>query len=321
MENVQALEPSYKAKIDELKQNVASVIVGQDRMIDLLLTAILADGHTLIEGVPGVAKTLTARLIAKLISANFSRIQFTSDLMPSDVIGTNVFNMSTNTFDFHQGPAFGNIVLADEINRAPAKTQSALFELMEERQTTIDGVCHNMDDVYTILATQNPIEQEGTYRLPEAQLDRFLFKIIISYPNIDEEIRIIQSHNNNSQFAKLNDIQPILSKDDLIALRDFTNSVFVDEKIIKYIALLVQATRNNKSIFVGASPRASIAFLRASKAFALLQGRMFVIPDDIKTLAFPILCHRISLTAEAELEGITIPRVIHDIIISIETPK
>lgn len=311
----------YQDKIVQLKEQVSSVIVGQERMLDLLLTAVLADGHTLIEGVPGVAKTLTARLLAKLISADFSRMQFTSDLMPSDVLGTNVFNMSSSQFEFHKGPAFGDIILVDEINRAPAKTQSALFELMEERQTTIDGVCHKMGDIYTIVATQNPIEQEGTYRLPEAQLDRFLFKINIGYPTLEDEVKIIQAHNSNKKFTKLESIVPVISKEELLELRSKVHDVFVDEKMIRYIAMLIQETRSNKTIYIGASPRASIAFLRAAKAYALIQGRSFVIPDDIKSLAYPILCHRIVLTAEAEMEGTSILQVVQEMIERVEAPK
>ncbi len=314
-------EIQFHDKIEELKNKVSSIILGQERMLELLLTAVLADGHTLIEGVPGVAKTLTARLLAKLISADFSRLQFTSDLMPSDVLGTNVFNVGTGSFEFHKGPAFGDIILVDEINRAPAKTQSALFELMEERQTTIDGVCYKMGDIYTIVATQNPIEQEGTYRLPEAQLDRFLFKINIGYPSIEDEVEIIKAHNANSRFTKLENITPILSKEDLLSLRQTASQIFIDEKLIKYIALLIKETRTNKSIYVGASPRASIAFLQAAKAYALINGRSFVIPDDIKVLAMPILSHRIILTAEAEMEGLTVERVIKSMVDKVEAPK
>ena len=314
-------EIQYHDKIEELKRKVSSVIIGQERMLELLLTAVLADGHTLIEGVPGVAKTLTARLLAKLINADFSRIQFTSDLMPSDVLGTNVFNVATGHFEFHKGPAFGDIILVDEINRAPAKTQSALFELMEERQTTIDGECHKMGDIYTIVATQNPIEQEGTYRLPEAQLDRFLFKINIGYPSIEDEVEIIKAHNENKRFTKLEGILPILTKENLLELRQTASKIFIDNKMIRYITLLINETRTNKSIYVGASPRASIAFLQAAKAYALINGRSFVIPDDIKTLAYPILSHRIILTAEAEMEGLTVERVIKEMIERVEAPK
>ena len=311
----------YVDKIQEMREKISSVISGQEKVSDLILTAILADGHILIEGVPGVAKTLTARLVSKLISADFSRMQFTSDLMPSDVLGTNVFNMSTNTFDFHKGRAFGDIVLVDQINRAPAKTQSALFEVMEERQTTIDGQCYSMGDVYTIIATQNPIEQEGTYRLPEAQLDRFLFKINMGYPNLEDEIKVLQAHDKTKKFTKLNEIEPIISKSELLELREKSHRIFIDEKMIRYIAQIIQETRCNKSIYLGASPRASIALMETSKAYALIQGRLFVIPDDIKFLAYSVLCHRIILTAEAEMEGITIENVVGNIIEKVEVPK
>lgn len=312
---------SYSPKIEEMRKTISQIIAGQEKMIDLILTAILADGHVLIEGVPGIAKTLTARVISKLINADFSRIQFTSDLMPSDVLGTNVFNMSTNTFDFHKGPAFGDIILVDEINRAPAKTQSALFEVMEERQATIDGTKHEMGNIYTIIATQNPIEQEGTYRLPEAQLDRFLFKINMGYPTLEEEVRIISSHNQKKNFTKLEDLPTIITKEELIELRNRVHSIFIDEKIIHYIASIIQESRTNQSIYMGASPRASIALLNASKAFALLQGRSFVIPDDIKMLAVPVLCHRLILSSQAEMEGIPVESIINEIVENVEVPK
>lgn len=311
----------YVDKIQKMREKISAVIAGQEKVADLILTAILADGHILIEGVPGVAKTLTARLISKLISADFSRMQFTSDLMPSDVLGTNVFNVSTNSFEFHKGPAFGDIILVDEINRAPAKTQSALFEIMEERQTTIDGKCYTMGDVYTIVATQNPIEQEGTYRLPEAQLDRFLFKINMGYPSLEDEIKVLKVHNQTKNFTKLNEIEPIMSRQELLDIREKAHKIFIDEKLINYIAQLIQHTRQNKSIYLGASPRASIALMETSKAFALIQGRDFVIPDDIKMLLNSVLCHRILLTAEAEMEGTTIENVISAIIENVEVPK
>lgn len=314
-------EISYNDKIELMRKTISQVIAGQDRMIDLILTAILADGHVLIEGVPGIAKTLTARVISKLINADFSRIQFTSDLMPSDVLGTNVFNMSTNSFNFHKGPAFGDIILVDEINRAPAKTQSALFEVMEERQTTIDGTRHSMGDVYTIIATQNPIEQEGTYRLPEAQLDRFLFKIKMGYPTLEEEVRIITAHNEKKNFTKLEELPTIITKDELLDLRKKAHSIFIDSKLIAYIAQIIQESRTNSSIYMGASPRASIALLNASKAFALLQGRSFVIPDDIKILAVPVLCHRLILSSQAEMEGTAVETIINEIVENVEVPK
>ncbi|MBP5458523.1 MAG: MoxR family ATPase [Paludibacteraceae bacterium] len=321
MDNSVFFTNSYSPKIEEMRKTISQIIVGQENMIDLILTAILADGHVLIEGVPGIAKTLTARVISKLLNADFSRIQFTSDLMPSDVLGTNVFNMQTNAFDFHKGPAFGDIILVDEINRAPAKTQSALFEVMEERQATIDGVRYDMGNVYTIIATQNPIEQEGTYRLPEAQLDRFLFKINMGYPTLDEEIKIILSHNEKKNFTKLEELSPILTKEELIDLRNLAHGILIDEKLIRYIAQIVQESRSNQSIYMGASPRASIALLNASKAFALLQGRAFVIPDDIKMLAVPVLCHRLILASQAEMEGIPVETIIKEIVKNVEVPK
>ncbi len=311
----------YNEKIQQIREKIAGVIIGQELGTDLILTALLANGHVLIEGVPGVAKTLTARLVAKLVNADFSRIQFTSDIMPSDVLGTNVFNMGTNKFEFHRGPAFGDIILVDEINRAPAKTQSALFEVMEERQATIDGTRYPMGDIYTIVATQNPIEQEGTYRLPEAQMDRFMFKVVVGYPSLEGEIKVLAAHNQTQTFTRLDDITPIVTKEELIELRKQAAQVFIDEKIIRYIATIVQNTRSHNSIYVGASPRASIALLQASKAFALLRGRTYVVPDDVKLLSISVLQHRISLTAEAEMDGITVQKVIGDIVNAVEVPK
>ncbi|MBP7780579.1 MAG: MoxR family ATPase [Paludibacteraceae bacterium] len=322
MENSEVFTQNlYVDKIQSMRQTISQYILGQERMADLILTAVLADGHVLIEGVPGVAKTLTSRLIARLVDADFSRIQFTSDIMPSDVLGTNIFNQSNSQFEFHKGPAFGNIVLVDEINRAPAKTQSALFEVMEERQVTVDGIRYPMGSIYTILATQNPIEQEGTYRLPEAQMDRFLFKISVGYPSFTDEVNIMKEHNTNRNFTKLEEVKPILTRSELEELRQKAQSVFIDDKMLNYIVSMVQATRTNSAIYIGASPRASIALLNASKAYALLQGRDFVIPDDIKMLAKPVLCHRITLTAEAELEGNTIDNVINNIVGKVEVPK
>lgn len=295
----------FSTKIQLLRDRISGIIVGQTKAIDLLLTAVLADGHVLIEGVPGVAKTLLARLLSRLVDARFSRIQFTPDLMPSDVLGTTVFNMKTSEFDFHEGPVFSDIVLVDEINRAPAKTQAALFEVMEERQVSIDGTTRQMGEVYTILATQNPVEQEGTYRLPEAQLDRFLFKVTMDYPSVDEEVAILQRHQQNARLVKLDDIQPVITKEELLSMRSLLGSVFIEESLLRYIASIVQQTRISKSVFLGASPRASVAMLQASKAYALLQGRDFVTPEDIKFVTPSILQHRIMLTAEAEMEGFT----------------
>ena len=311
----------FSEKITQLKKAIGNVIVGQQEAVDLLLTAILADGHVLIEGVPGVAKTLLARLVSRLIDARFSRIQFTPDLMPSDVLGTTVFNMKTSEFDFHQGPVFAEMVLVDEINRAPAKTQAALFEVMEERQVTIDGVSHRMNDLYTIIATQNPVEQEGTYRLPEAQLDRFLFKIRMSYPTLEEEVSILQHHQENRKLVKLDDIQPLLSVRELLNMRQQLQEVYIEDSLLRYIASIVQQTRLSKAVYLGASPRAAVAMLNASKAYAMLSGRDFVTPEDIKFVTPNILQHRLLLTAEAEMEGYTALKVAQKLIDKVEVPK
>ena len=311
----------FAERIEQLRQQISQVIVGQQENIDLLLTAVLANGHVLLEGVPGVAKTLLARLLSKLIDAKFSRVQFTPDLMPSDVLGTNVFNMKTSDFDFHAGPVFADIVLVDEVNRAPAKTQAALFEVMEERQVTIDGMTHPMGQFYTILATQNPVEQEGTYKLPEAQTDRFMMKITMGYPTIEEEVTILERHHQNARLTSLDDVQPVIAKDELLQLRQMLSDVFVDPAMLRYIAAIVQQTRQSKAVFLGASPRASVAMLQASKAYALLQGRDFITPDDVRQVAPSILHHRLILTAEAEMEGITPLKAATRLIEKVEVPK
>lgn len=311
----------FSGKISEIRDSIAQIIVGQADSIDMLLTAIIADGHVLLEGVPGVAKTLLAKLTAQLIDAKFSRIQFTPDLMPSDVLGTSVFNMKTSEFSFHPGPVFANIVLADEINRSPAKTQAALFEVMEERQATVDGATYQMGDVFTIIATQNPIEQEGTYRLPEAQLDRFVMKIGMGYPSADEEVEILERHNGKTPAENLHEIRPVVSMEELSEMRRLVGKVVMERSLLKYIADIVQLTRSSKALFVGASPRASIAIMQCAKGYALLQGRDFVVPDDIKHVAPYVLQHRITLTAEAEMEGFTAERVARAIIDKVEVPK
>lgn len=309
------------AQVNKIKEEIGKVIVGQEEMIDLLVTALLADGHVLIEGVPGVAKTLTAKLFSRIISVDFSRIQFTPDLMPSDVVGTSVFNMKNSDFEFHPGPIFSNIVLIDEINRAPAKTQAALFEVMEERQVTVDGVTHLMKKPYMILATQNPIEHEGTYRLPEAQLDRFLFKIVVNYPNLEEEINIISKQHLREDAIVLEEVNPILSAEDITSMKTLTRKMHVEEHLIRYIAQIVQETRSNPMLFLGASPRASVAILNGAKAFALIQGRDFISPEDIKKIALPVLRHRIALSPEKEMEGISPDVIVQQIIDKIEVPR
>lgn len=311
----------FSEKVSQIKREISRVVVGQHEAIDLLLTAILADGHVLIEGVPGVAKTLLARLMSRLIDARFSRIQFTPDLMPSDVLGTTVFNMKSSEFEFHKGPVFSDLVLVDEINRSPAKTQAALFEVMEERQVTIDGSTHRMGSIYTIIATQNPVEQEGTYRLPEAQLDRFLFKIRMGYPSVDEEVDILKHHQDNVKLTKLEEIKPVLSIDELLKMREKLQSVYVEESLLRYIATIIQQTRTSKAVYLGASPRAAVAMLNASKASALLNGRDFVTPEDIKFVTPSILQHRLILTAEAEMEGYTALKVAQKLIDKVEVPK
>lgn len=307
--------------VEQIKATLAKIIVGQHDSIDLLIAGILADGHILIEGVPGVAKTLTAKLIAKSIDAKYSRIQFTPDLMPSDILGTSVFNPKTADFEFKHGPIFGNIILIDEINRAPAKTQSALFEVMEERQLTIDGQTYQMEEPFTVLATQNPVEHEGTYRLPEAQLDRFIFKIEIKYPSLDEEIAILTQQHNHRTTDQLAQIAPVLSSQDVVTLRQLVKGLHVEDKILVYVARIIHESRNNKSLYLGGSPRASLAIVNAAKALAAIQGRDFVTPDDVNYVTAPVLRHRIMLTPDKEMEGVTPDDVIAQIIQKIEVPR
>lgn len=321
MEELSTIPTPCTTKIEALRASIAQIIVGQTQATDLLLTSVIARGHVLIEGVPGVAKTLLARVMAQLIDARFSRVQFTPDLMPSDVLGTTVYNMKTGDFDFHPGPVFADVVLADEINRAPAKTQAALFEVMEERQVTVDGTPRAMSDVFTIIATQNPVEQEGTYKLPEAQLDRFLMKITMDYPTTDEEVEILLHHQASAAFTRVDRLEPLLTPADLATLRDAAQQVRVEASLLRYIAEIVDTTRHSKAVYLGASPRAAVAILSSAKAYALLQERDFVTPDDIKTVAPFVMHHRLLLTAEAEMQGYTPLQVAQRLIDKVEVPQ
>ncbi len=310
-----------KTAVEQIKAELSKIIIGQENFMDLLLVALLSNGHVLIEGVPGVAKTITAKLLSKTIETGFSRIQFTPDLMPSDILGTSILNMKTSEFEFKKGPIFSNFILIDEINRAPAKTQSALFEVMEERQATVDGKTYKMGNPFMVLGTQNPIEQEGTYALPEAQLDRFLFKIDVGYPSLEEEILIIQTHHKRKGVLPQTLIKPVLTEKDLLNYKSKIQDVVVEEKVMKYIAEIIHKTRNHPHLYLGASPRASIAILNSSKAYAAINGRDFVIPEDIKKVLFPVLRHRIILTPEREMEGVTTDKVIDMIVQSVEVPR
>ncbi|TRX24624.1 MoxR family ATPase [Flavobacterium franklandianum] len=314
------LEPLLES-INAIKQELGTVIVGQSKMIDQLLVAILSNGHVLLEGVPGVAKTITAKLLSKTLNIGFSRIQFTPDLMPSDILGTSVFDLKKSEFEFKKGPIFSNLILIDEINRAPAKTQAALFEVMEERQITIDGKTYILDTPFLVIATQNPIEQEGTYRLPEAQLDRFLFKISIDYPKIEEEILIIQRENLLQNQGKLDNIKTVLSSEEIKLYQALVKQIIVEQNLLEYIAKIVINTRENAFLYLGASPRASIAILNAAKGFAAIRGRDFVTPEDIKEAAIPVLQHRVIVTPEREMEGITSIEIIKQILESVEIPR
>ena len=308
------------AKISLLREQMGHVIVGQREVVDLLLTALLANGHVLIEGVPGVAKTLMAKVLAQLVDVRFCRLQFTPDLMPSDVLGTSVFMPNVGKFEFRKGPAFTNILLVDEINRSPAKTQAALFEVMEERQVTNDGVEYKMDFPFMVVATQNPVEHEGTYRLPEAQLDRFMFKILVDYPDRSEEVEILNLHDRGA-IEEWQSLPPILTVAELKTLRERVWQGHVDEKIKSFIVDIVGATRRVGWLYLGASPRASIALMNGAKVYAAVQGRDFVVPEDVLYLAPAVLRHRVQLSAEKELEGLTVDQVLGQLIAKVEIPR
>lgn len=314
------LQP-IKESLDAIRGELSKVVVGQHHVIDQMLVALLTNGHILLEGVPGVAKTLIAKLLAKSIQVPFSRIQFTPDLMPSDILGTSVFDLKKSEFEFKKGSIFSNLVLIDEINRAPAKTQAALFEVMEERQITMDGTTYIMEKPFLVIATQNPIEQEGTYRLPEAQLDRFLFKINIDYPKLEEEILLLEKEHQLGNEAKINLVESSLQASIIIEIQALVNQITIEKSLLEYIAKIVQQTRENAFLYLGASPRASIAILHASKGFAALHGRDFVTPEDIKQAALPVLHHRVMVTPEREMEGVTSKQIIHQILEMIEIPR
>jgi MoxR-like ATPase len=308
-------------KVNELRTEIGKHVIGQEHIVELILAGIFANGHVLLEGVPGVAKTLSAKLIARLMKVDFSRIQFTPDLMPSDVIGTSVFNMKDGRFIFNKGPIFSNIVLIDEINRAPAKTQAALFEVMEERQITFDGIQYPMEFPFLVIATQNPIEQEGTYSLPEAQLDRFIFKIKMDYPSLEEEAHILTRYKAANGPIDMDTITPLFSSEDIKRVHSLMQEMVVEASLINYIAAITHRTRSHAKLYLGASPRASLSMLRAGKALAALRGRDFITPEDIQYIALPVLTHRIILTPEAEMEGITTEEVIRQILAEIEIPR
>ncbi|GAB4494584.1 MAG: MoxR family ATPase [Saprospiraceae bacterium] len=308
-------------RAERVKAQIAQVIVGQEEMLDQLLIALFTGGHVLLEGVPGIAKTLTAKLLARTLHTGFSRIQFTPDLMPADVVGTPVFNMKTSEFNFKAGPIFSNVVLIDEINRAPAKTQAALFEVMEERQVTVDGTTYPMEAPFFVIATQNPIEQEGTYKLPEAQLDRFVFKIILEYPSLQEEQTILRRFKNDFAGALRETVEPVISPADIADSQRLIEQVYIREELLDYIAAIVHNTRNNADLFLGASPRASLALMKTAKAVAAMAGRNFVTPDDIRYVSYPALNHRVILTPEREMEGYTTREVLDEIVKKIEVPR
>jgi MoxR-like ATPase len=310
-----------KSLVESVRSEIGKVIVGQKEMIEQLITALLADGHVLIEGVPGVAKTLTTKLLAQIIDADFSRIQFTPDLMPADVIGTSIFNPKTSEFNFKKGPIFSNIVLIDEINRSPAKTQAALFEVMEERQISVDGTTYLLDAPFMVIATQNPIEHEGTYRLPEAQLDRFLFKINVPYPSLEEEVNILEGSFARGNKIDLSILNKVTNAKEIEAQRAIVSKVHVEPELMKYIAEIIQRTRNSSSISIGASPRASVFVMRAAQAWAAIQGRDFITPEDVKQIIKPVLRHRITLTPEKEMEGISSDQIISMTLEKVEVPR
>lgn len=314
------LQPIQSA-VEKIRNEIHKVVVGQDEMINLLLAGMFAGGHVLIEGVPGIAKTLTVNLLAKTMNLDFKRIQFTPDLMPADVTGTNIFNMKKGEFEFRHGPVFANFVLIDEINRSPAKTQAALFEVMEEQQVTIDGYTHLLPVPFMVMATQNPIEQEGTYKLPEAQQDRFLFRIKMKYPSVEEEIRILQRFESDFGQEVVKEVKSVMNVAEIQECKRLVQKVRIKDELLKYIANIIDHTRHTSDLFLGASPRASLAIVKTSKALAAMQGRDFVTPDDIRYVAHPVLNHRVILAPDKEMEGYELQDVLNDIFAKIEIPR
>jgi MoxR-like ATPase len=318
------MEPNAIRELtDRLRAEVHKVVVGQDRALDLLLVALLSDGHVLVEGVPGVAKTLLARVFAAALGIGFGRIQFTPDLMPGDVIGTNLFNFQTNAFVLTKGPIFADALVADEINRAPPKTQAALLQAMQERAVTIDGRTHPLSPAFMVIATQNPIEQEGTYPLPEAQLDRFLFKVDVGYPSRDEERVMVRVHGHRTATPPIESfgIRPVAALSDLLAVRAAVAAIRLEEPIVDYVVDLVRATRGRPALLAGASPRAANMLATAARARAAVEGRGFVIPDDVKALALPVLGHRVVLAPAAEVEGMTAAAAVARVVEEVEAPR
>ncbi len=310
-----------RSKIQKIKAEIGKIIIGQDELIELMITAMITNGHVLIEGVPGIAKTLTSKLMARTLSVDFTRIQFTPDLMPTDIVGTTIFDMKRSEFYFKQGPVFSNVILIDEINRAPAKTQAALMEVMEEEQVTVDGKTYPMDPPFFVIATQNPVEQEGTYKLPEAQLDRFMFKLIVNYPSQSEEEAMLFRFKDDFYGRQEREVNPLIDASELLKFRDLVEKVYIKDELLKYIASIVSLTRNNSDLYLGASPRASLNILKASKALALLAGRGFVTPDDIKRATYPVLNHRLILSYEREIEGIEVSEIIESLVRKVEVPR
>jgi MoxR-like ATPase len=306
-----------------VREQVHRVVLGQDEVIDLMMVALLSDGHVLLEGVPGTAKTLLARAFSATLALEFRRIQFTPDLMPGDVIGTNLFNFQTSSFTLTKGPIFTDILLADEINRTPPKTQAALLEAMQERGVTIDGKSYTLGQDFMVIATQNPIEQQGTYPLPEAQLDRFLFKILVGYPDRDEEKEMVMLHGHSSAMPPLSEfhLQPITDRESLRQARELVAQIRLNEDLVDYIINVIRATRETPALLCGASPRSANMLAVAARARAALAGRTFVIPDDIKELARPILRHRLPLAPGAEIEGTTVEKVVEDILDQVPAPR